>query len=494
MLSIGNGFALIALLAWPVVVGVMFRTLSPERALIWSILGAYMFLPQGSEINLPGIPAFNKVTIPNLAALVGCMIVLGRFPGLLPRSLAGRILLIMLALSPSITVLNNLDPVRFGLLQFGTLEVLVPDNLERMELPGLRLYDSASALAGQLLILLPFFLAREVLRTEQALREMLLALVIAAFIYALPMLFEARFSPQLHTLVYGFFQHDFLQSIRDSGYRPFVFMPHGLWVALFAVTSTLSAAALLKMAPAKQRGRWLLGTVCLFGLVMLCKSLGPLLLAVVFAPLMLLLGSRGRLAIAAMIAVVVISYPLLRGSGLIPTQALVKTAREINPERAVSLQYRFDNEDQVLAHAAEKLLFGWGGWGRFVPHDPATGATRIVVDGQWIITIGHYGWMGYIALFGLLTLPLFALWWHGRKATAPPVPLAASAVALILAVNLLDLMPNGTLIPFTWLMAGAVLGYAEALGRDAKLNRARHQRRAHALVPEPSRDRVRSVL
>lgn len=37
----------------------------------------------------------------------------------------------------------------------------------------------------------------------------------------------------------------------------------------------------------------------------------------------------------------------------------------------------------------------------------------------------------------------------------------AAGLALILAFNMIDLLPNATLTPLTWLIAGALLGYAE---------------------------------
>lgn len=489
MISIGNSVALLALLTWPLVVFVMFRTLTLERALIWSILGGYMLLPQLSEINLPGIPGFNKETIPNLAAFAGCLFVLGRFPSLLPDSWLGRVLLAVFVISPSVTVLSNLEPVQFGIQTFGTLEVFDPSNLERGSLPGLRAYDAASSLVNQLFVMLPFFLARNILNTAEALREVLVALVIAGLIYALPMLFEVRFSPQLHTWVYGFFQHDFIQAIRAGGFRPFVFMPHGIWVAFFAFMCTMAAAALLRLSPPQRRGRMLLLVMLMAGLLVICKTLGPLLMAVVFVPVLLVLRPRAHLAISALIALAVLIYPLLRGSGLVPVERILQWAAAIDPERAASLAYRFSNEDLILEHVAHKMLFGWGGWGRFRPHDPLTGTSEVVVDGAWIITIGHSGWLGYLALFGLLTLPLLALWWQARKPYAPAVSLPASAVALILAANLLDLVPNDTLIPFTWLMAGALLGHAEALAhatRTARTHALRRQRQPlQAEVPPP---------
>jgi len=476
MIGIGNSVALLALLTWPLVVFLFFRALSVERALIWSILGGYMLLPQLSTINLPGIPGFNKETIPNLAAFAGCLFVLGRFPTLLPESRLGKLLLAIFLISPSVTVLTNLEPVWFGTQSFGSMQIFDPTDLQSPMLPGLRAYDAVSSLVNQLLVMLPFFLARTILNTAEALREILVALVIAGMIYALPMLYEVRFSPQLHTMIYGFFQHDFVQAMRAGGFRPFVFMPHGIWVAFFAFMCTMAAAVLFKQSEPSRRGRMALLLILMIGLVVLCKTLGALLMSVVFVTVLLVLRPRAHLAISAMLATAVLTYPLLRGSGLIPMEAILARVAAYEPERAASLAYRFASEDVVLAHVEHKMMFGWGGWGRFVPHNPMTGGTDVVVDGAWVIAIGHSGWLGYVALFGLLAFPLVALWWQARKPFAPPVPLPVSAVALILAANMVDLIPNDTLIPFTWLMAGAILGYAESLSRAASTARAQSLR------------------
>ncbi len=482
MIDIGNTFALIALLAWPGVVALLFHLLPVQRALIWSILGAYMALPQLSAINLPLVPPLNKESIPNLAAFLACMMALGRMPQLMPAGWVGRLLLVLFVVSPAVTVLTNLEPVRFGVDSFGALRLIDPNGLETWGLPGLRIYDSASALAQQMFLMLPFFLARELLRDEAAIREILLALVVAGAIYALPMLWEVRVSPQLHTQLYGFFQHDFAQAIRDGGFRPFVFMPHGLWVAFFAFMVAMAAAVRLREAPPRS-GAWrMLALGMAGGLVLICKSMGAIVFTLVFVPVALVFRARAQLLLSLVIVVLVIAYPLLRGSGLIPTEALVEQVAQISDERAESLQYRFTNEDRVLAHVEAKPLFGWGGWGRFMVYDPASGRSQTVVDGSWIITIGHYGWLGYIAMFGLLALPVIALWIEARRGGAAPVPLAVSTLALILAVNMLDMLPNATLIPLTWLIAGALTGYVEDMRRATTDARAARLRRAHESV------------
>jgi len=463
MIGIGNSIALLALLGWPFVAIALFRLLPVERALIWSILGAYMFMPQLSAIDLPVVPALDKETIPNLMAFALVVGTFGMRPDLLPTGAMGRMLLLLFIVSPAVTVINNLDPIFFGVDQFGSLTVVDHNALQRWGLPGLRIYDSLSALALQIFLMLPFFVARMVLRDEDALREIIAALLVAACLYAPLMLIEIRISPQLHTMLYGFFQHDFIQAMRAGGFRPFVFMPHGLWVAFFAFTCAMAAAVWLRMAPVGQKFKRLMFLGFCILLVVICKSWGPLVFTVLFVPIVLFLSVRKQLLIAAALASAVLTYPIVRGSGIIPTEQLIARLYEVNAERAQSLEYRFTNEDRILTHTADRPLFGWGGWGRFMTYESATGEEISIVDGQWVITIGHYGWLGYIAMFGLLALPIWTLWWHARKPGAPPVPVHVSGLALILAVNLVDLLPNATLIPFTWLIAGALLGYAETL-------------------------------
>lgn len=463
MVNIGNSVALLALMTWPLIIVLMFRFMTLERALIWSLLGGYMLLPQVTEINFPAIPAFNKTSIPNLTAFVVIIAMSGKMPQLLPQTLIGRALVMLLVLSPALTVLNNLEPVRFGYQLIGGLVIFDPGELERAELPALRFYDSASELARQLIVMVPFFLARHYLRTEAAMTEILRALVVGGLIYALPMLFEVRFSPQLHTWLYGFFQHDFIQAMRAGGFRPFVFMPHGLWVAFFAFMAAMAGVALTMIAVKEKRRQMVLVSLILIALVPLCKSLGVILYSLLLIPALLFLPARVHLLFGLLVSVLVLAYPMMRGAGLIPTQALVERVEQFNPDRAQSLEYRFDNEDRVIAHVRDKPLLGWGGWGRFMPHDPETGTSRVVVDGLWVITIGQFGWLGYLALFGLLVLPLLSLWRQANRAQAPPLPLTVSTLVLIYAANLLDLLPNATLVPFSLLIGGALLGYAEEL-------------------------------
>ncbi|WP_246020349.1 hypothetical protein [Aliigemmobacter aestuarii] len=457
-------------MVWPLVALALFQRTSADRALIWTILGGYLVLPPLAAINLPVVPDLTKDSIPALAAAAIVFFYLkGRF-SLLPQSWIGRGLMALFVLGPFATVLTNADPVP-----------KVDGDLQ-----GMRIYDSVASVANQFIALLPFFLARKYLATPEAMRHLLVALVLAGLVYSLPMLVEIRLSPQMNVWVYGYFQHDFFQTIRFGGYRPVVFLPHGLWVALFTLMTVTAAAVLLRDVPVGERPRYFAALLYLSAVLILCKSLGALIFAVALVPLAYLLRPRAQVLTAAVLAVMVVAYPILRGAHLVPLDDILRFAEGISAERAHSLAFRIGNEEALLDKAAERIWFGWGGYGRNLLYDPLTGAGRSIADGAWIITMGIYGWSGYIAQFGLLALPLFLM---GREAIAGrdirPLSPYAGAVALLLAFNMLDMLPNATLIPLTWLMAGALIGHAEALAEE---RRAHHWLQRKAVVRRrPSR-------
>ncbi len=59
------------------------------------------------------------------------------------------------------------------------------------------------------------------------------------------------------------------------------------------------------------------------------------------------------------------------------------------------------------------------------------------------------------------------LWWRSRRGLPRGISPAAAAVALILAVTMIDMLLNATLVPLIWMCAGALLGHAEQLRASA---------------------------
>jgi len=457
-----NILAYIMLMIWPLVCMGLFRRLSMERALIWSILGGYLVLPPLANFDLPLVPAMDKYSIPNLSALVILIVVMRCRISLWPHARLARILAGLMVLGVIPTVANNADPILFRVIANSEPILFVVD-----QLPGMGLRDMFSGMVAQLIMLLPFFMGRQILGSEQGLRELLLALAVGGLVYSIPSLVEIRLSPQINTWVYGFFQHSFAQTIRQGGYRPIVFLPHGLWLALFVMTALVAMAALSRSVDGRARGRYLALTAYLAVVLVLCKSLASLAYGIAFTPVVLLANPKVQIRLAIVLALIAIVYPMLRNTGLVPIDAILAQAEAYSPERAQSLGYRFDNEQQLLARAHEKPWFGWGQWGRNLVRHSETGEILTIPDGRWIIVFGTFGWVGYLAEMGLLALPLFLLGVRMRILKAAQISPFVAPIAIILAATMMDMLLNATLIPFTWLCAGAMLGYVENLQKDA---------------------------
>jgi len=458
-----NTFASLMLMTWPLVCLLLLLRLPLERALVWCILGGYLLLPPVAKFDLPLVPAMDKESIPSLCAFLIVIFLLRRRIAPLPESKPGRALVILFVLAIVPTVLTNGEPAVYA-PPAGASGV----DLGGYRVPGLTLRDLLAIAVEQVIILLPFLMGRQFLASEKGLRELLLAMTVGGLAYSIPALIEVRLSPQLNIWIYGFFQHDFEQMMREGGFRPLVFLPHALWLALFMVSALVSCAVLTRRAAGAQRLKLLIATVYLAGVLYLCKSLASQLYAVAFLPLVLLGSPRQQVRVALLLALIAVAYPILRNAGLIPVEAILERAAAFDPDRAASLAYRLENEDLLLDRADRKPWFGWGGWGRNLVLAWDNGAILTIPDGRWIIVFGVYGWLGYIAEMGLLALPLLLLWWHSRGARPAQVSPLAAGVAAILAVTMIDMLLNATLIPLTWLCAGAVLGYAERLPHPAR--------------------------
>ncbi|UWQ92253.1 hypothetical protein K3727_05490 [Rhodobacteraceae bacterium M382] len=452
-----NALAFTMLLIWPLIAVVLFRRLPLERAIIWTILGGYLILPPVAEFDLPLVPDMDKHTISAISAFVLCVFMMKKPVPMWSSSRGARVLIIVFLLSTIATVFTNTDP-----LLADVIENSYPIQIIMTHLPGLTWRDLGSVTINQFIVLLPFFLGRAYLSSDHGLRELLLALVVGALIYSVPALFEIRFSPQINIWVYGFFQHDFTQMIRGSGFRPIVFLQHGLWVAFFMTTAAMACAALARsVLDQDEKTRWLVALVWLFMTLILCKSLASQLYGLCFVPVILFLSPQWQLRLAVFLVLMGVAYPMLRNLGMVPMDAIIAQAQEFNPDRAESLAYRALNEEILMNRAHEKPWFGWGGWSRNLIVDIRSRESVTIPDGRWIIVFGTVGWVGYVAEMGLLALPVWLLWLR-TDARTPPSP-EVSAISLIVAVTMVDMLLNATLTTYTWMCVGAILGYVERL-------------------------------
>jgi hypothetical protein len=439
---------LLALYTWPAISLLLLRRYQLTLAILLVLVAGYMFLPSRFAIDFPLVPPINKNVVPVLTVLVFVFAIrdrinpASRLPGLVPKSVLARCLILLLILGPLGTVWANQDAI------------VTPLEVKR----ALKPYDGFAMSANAAFLILPVLVGRTFFARPEQQRLILIVLCVAACAYAFLALYEVRMSPRINRMVYGFTSHAWSQHVRGDGFRPMLFMEHGLRVALFFAMALIATVGLARMN--WRPGLMAVAAVWLLGTLVLCKSLGALIIALLVMPVVFFLNIRMMILAAAVIAMSVLAYPLLRGGGLVPVDRVSNWAASIDEARAESFGTRLRNEEQLLDRAQIKPLFGWGGFGRGRVRNEK-GIDITIPDGYWIIIIGQGGWVRYVGEFGLMTLPMLFLFLRRRDLN---ITRDTAILSALLAANMIDLVPNSGQTPLTWLIAGALWGRLE-LGR-----------------------------
>lgn len=446
----GNLFAKIAILLTVPVALVLFSRLSVLRATLAMFLGAMLLLPEKLAFDFPMVPPLDKQTLP-MACIVVAICFLAKPALKEARVGTGVDLLVLLAVVASAgTILTNQDPLYYG-----------PKRLQ-----GTTYYDLVSDLINTTLrVVFPFLVGRILFRKGSDARELLRAIVIAGGLYALLVLVEIKMSPMLHSWVYGFAQHSWLQVRRSGGWRPMVFMSHGLAVGLFISASCIGAWML-----AKERIRVfdrvppLALAIYLSVVLVLLNSMGALVYSVALVPVVWWGKPKTLMRVSLAFMVIVGAYPMLRAFHWFPTDGVVEFFARFNEERAGSLEFRFDEEERLLDKALERPYFGWSGYGRghIFNH---RGENISVIDGAWISIVGSAGIVGFISYFGLLVVPPI-LAWRSFHLIPQSQQRYVAVLTLISAAYTVDLLPNGLFNQLPLFLAGAVMGLTQGRAAD----------------------------
>jgi hypothetical protein len=430
------------ILIWPIVTAVLFSQLRHKEAIIWSMLAGYLLLPVRTVIEIPVVIDLDKTSITGISSFVFALAFARRRVKIVPRNLVLVLLCLVFVLSPLVTTYGNRDPLVYA----------------SQVIPGMSNYDGLGAVQINIAIIMPFLLGYAYLRDEESHRLILMALVMAGLAYTPLMLVEMRLSPQLHKWVYGFFPHDFTQMMRGDGYRPVVFLGHGLVVAIFTCIVLVATTGLARF---KRRMFDLpigLLVVYLMVVLILCRSVGAILIAIVFVPIAAFASTRAMKIVAMCVGLVILSYPMLRQSGVVGGGGFERVVASFSSDRAASLETRTRNEDMLMEKWSERPMFGWGTWGRNRVFSKGWGTDVSITDGGWVSVGGSFGYVGYFACFGLLCFGLLARHTRGKQKLALPTAI----LMMVVCANLMDLIPNSSLTPITWLLAGAICPLALA--------------------------------
>jgi hypothetical protein len=272
----------------------------------------------------------------------------------------------------------------------------------------------------------------------------------------------------MHQWVYGYHASvDFTQAYRLGGYRPTVFMNHGLAVGAWMMAATLAGIWLWKTGTIKQLWdipmNWLVITLLIT--FVLCRSTGAYALLVI-GLVLIFLSNWLRTALPVLLVLLSMCIYLYINSMTETyfTDQLVTVMSKVFPEeRVASAEFRFNNEEILADKARQSLVFGWGGYGRNRVYERNWAGELVditVTDSLWIIAFGVNGIVGLSSLTASMLLPVASLFvlrypastWSHRK-IAP-----VAVLALVLALYMLDCILNAMINPIFALTSGGISG------------------------------------
>jgi hypothetical protein len=434
-----NPLVYLVMFGWIPAVFYFFNRFSPQKAVVVSFIVAWLFLPQASFV-LPGIPDYHKMS----ATCYG--IVFATLANDFQRISQFRFRWIDIPIAvwcgvPFVTSMTN----------------------------GLGAYDGLTAVLDQSVTWgVPYFLGRLYLGNLAGMKQLAIGILWGGLAYAPLCLLETRISPQLHRLVYGYHAFaDFSQSMRMGGFRPTVFMAHGLMVAGWMMAATL-VAVWLWQAKVLNRVRNIQMKWVVIGLVItfiMLKSTGAYALLLVGVGAMFL-AKRFRTGLLMFFMVgLIVFYLNTSASGALSVKTIdqitVAVQQVAGEERAASLRFRLDNEQILSERARLQPLFGWGGWGRNRVFDEE-GKDISVTDSLWIIAFGIHGYVGLISLFSTMLVPplAFTLLKYPARYWMHPKVAPAAAIAVILVLFAFDCVLNAMTNPVFTLAMGGMAGLA----------------------------------
>lgn len=420
----------IIMYGWIPIVLYLFVRFPTKRALIISMIVAWQFLPQVA-LSIPGLPPYTKMSAACYGVLLGTLVYdTARFTSFKPGWIDVPILI--WCLCPIVSQVSNggspLSPTLNQIVTWG----------------------------------LPYLLGRLYLNSLDGLRQLAIGIFAGGLAYIPFTIIEGFRGPILHQMVYGVNAfEDWGQARRMGGWRPVVFMQHGLMVGLWMMTAALIGFWLWQTGALKKfQGRNMKTLVIIIIIAFfLCRSTGAYSL---FAMSLIVLFCAKLFKTSLPLLFIIgyiIFYLYLAASGQFSSAEVISFISQLfGEERAGSLGFRFQNEEILGDKARLRFLFGWGDSGGNRVYNEY-GDDVSVTDSLWIIAFGINGVVGLVSLFASLLLPAIAFCFkYPARTWSNPKVAPAAILGICLTMYAFDCVLNAMTNPIFMLIAGSISG------------------------------------
>ncbi len=426
-------FAKFMLIFWVPLTIYWFQKKDARVAVLLSYIGGICFLPKLS-IDLPVI-TYNKEVAIALGILIGEALSKKRVK--YKKNNFDRILILYCFISPIISSVIN---------GFGAYEGFVN---------GLALFFSWGV---------SFVTGRKYFRKEEDLKLLIRYILAGVLIYVPLCQYELRMSPQLNLKIYGFFQHSWIQHFRYGGYRPIVFMTHGLMVSFWLMAGAVVSFWMWRDKNIRKMFHLpllIVFAVCFTTLVM-SKSKGALFLGILGLFSWFIYKRKTTEKFFVLLIIIVPVYFLLRIQSLVTVNDLsILMSRFFDEERIESLLFRLNSEEVLLkSMGLGQVFWGWSRWARGINGVNPLTNRAVVVDSLWIISYASQGLLGLLSQFTLILAgPLTII----RNMKKNHFCLESIVLCLIIILFAYDCLVNAMMNVIYTLCSGALVSYCEYL-------------------------------
>ncbi|MBE9186693.1 O-antigen ligase domain-containing protein [Microcoleus sp. LEGE 07076] len=449
----------IALFGWMPIVFYLFLRFPTQRAVVISFVVAWLFLPQASY-PIPLLPPYDKISASCYAILLATIFFdTSRLTTFKPGWL--DVPMVIWCLCPIVSQVSNggspISPTFSQIITWG----------------------------------LPYFVGRLYFGSLDGLRQLAIGIFAGGLAYIPFTLIEGVKGPILHQMVYGVSAfNDWGQARRMGGWRPVVFMQHGLMVGVWMMSAALIGVWLWQTGTLKKfQGRNIKTLVIVLTIAFfLCRSTGAYSLFA-FGLIVLFSAKQFHTSLPLLFIIgYIVFYLYLAASGQFSSDDVIGFITQVfGEERAASLKFRFDMEEILGEKARQVFLFGWGDSGGNRVYNQY-GKDISVTDSLWIIAFGVYGAVGLASLFSALLLPVvvFCLSKYPARTWSHPKVAPAAVLGVALTMYVFDCILNAMTNPIFAVIAGGISGLVLKAPESLKTKKASSPPRRKLLVHQKS--------
>lgn len=447
----------LVLYGWVPLMVLLFSSMHPRKATLVTVIGGILLLPAASLEN-PLLSSYNQHTAIALALLLGRLVERYDNEASFHFEIYDIPMFLWCFVSPFASSLSN----------------------------GLGVNDGLSTMLDRILSWgVVYWAGRRYFHSFDSLRELTKGIIIGGLVYVPLALFEVRMSPQLSNIVYDFFPHSFLQHARYGGYRPIIFMSHGLMVSLWLAASFTVAFWMWRSKKIKQIYGFPIGlcVLMLFVTGILAKSANGWFFILMGMLSYTYFSSSKKVSLFRLSVLLIPLYIILRLSETVSVELIQRATSFIfDDERVSSLSVRLMQEGLFGAKTlGTRPWFGWAWMGRAWPVNVYTGERLIsMVDSLFIIYLGTSGLFGLTSIFCAMLLGPWRIFrsysskFSKIKTTIEENGPEPIIVSLIVVFFMLDSLLNAMVNPIYILSAAAITSFCSETcsvrsGKEEKL-------------------------